>query len=84
VRILGRTLHTGEDAFDERGIREARDHLELPAAAAAALDLDRKHPFQPLIAREMHARRRHERGQASGVNTFCPLRGPIATRYVIE
>jgi hypothetical protein len=32
----------------------------------------------------MHARRRHERGQASGVNTFCPLRGPIATRYVIE
>lgn len=37
-----------EDALDEGGILDARDHHELPAAATAALDVDRRHPFQPL------------------------------------
>jgi len=37
-----------KNALYRCGVLEARDHLELPAAPAAALDVDREHAFEPL------------------------------------
>ena len=34
--------------FNDRGVLDAGDHLELPAAAPAVLDVDGKHPLQAL------------------------------------
>ena len=45
---LGLLLKMGEDTLDERGVLDARNHLELPAALPTRLDLDREHTFQPL------------------------------------
>jgi hypothetical protein len=42
--VLGPTSHALQDALDERRLLDARDHTKLPAAAAAALDLDRLPP----------------------------------------
>ncbi len=44
-----------KNALDERRVLDARDHLELPAAAAAALDFDREHAFEPLHPGHAHA-----------------------------
>jgi hypothetical protein len=42
-----------ENALDQRRVLDARDHLEPPAAALAALDLDGKHALEPLAAAQV-------------------------------
>jgi len=46
--VLALALQVREDPFDQRRLLDARDDLELPAAAPAGLDLAREHALQPL------------------------------------
>lgn len=49
-----------QDARDELRLREARDPPQPSLATGAGLDLDREHP---VIPRQVHPRRRHQRRQ---------------------
>ena len=46
--VLGRLLQVREDALNDGGVFDARDHLEPPAAAAAALEVDGEHALESL------------------------------------
>jgi len=63
TRLLSRKppLKMREDALDERRVLDARDHLQLAAAAPTRLDLDRKHAFEPLRPRHRDVFRRAAR-----------------------
>ena len=45
---LNGTTKVRQYPFDDGRILNARDHLELPAAAPAGLDVDGKHPLEAL------------------------------------
>jgi hypothetical protein len=44
----GRLLGVRQNPLDERRVLDAHDHPQLPAAAPAALDVDREHGLEPL------------------------------------
>ena len=53
-----------ENARNQRRLLDAGDHLEPPAAARAALDLDAEYPLEPRRPGHGHVPQRRARGRA--------------------